>query len=91
MKAAWTLWADKISSLNIRLRVAQASAIKVHVKPISFAALTVVSIHMWLIAPQITRFVTSFSFRRERSSVWKKLFGKFFSTTFSSGKGLILS
>ena len=83
-----TACAGTSSFLNFRSRVAQASEITVQAKPISFAARTVVSMHMWLIAPQMTSFVTSASFSRERSSVWKKLFGKFFSMTVSPAKGL---
>ena len=40
-----------------------------------FAALTVVSIHIWLIAPQITRSVTFSSFSREEAQSGKSCSG----------------
>jgi hypothetical protein len=90
MNTAWTVCAGKISFPNLRLRVVQASAIRVHLNPSYFAALTVVSIHMWLIAPHITRSVISDSLRTESSSVWRKLLGKCFSMIISSARGLTL-
>ena len=54
MKAPCTWAAGITRSPKVRSRVAQASWITVQVNPRSTAARVVASMHMWLMAPQIT-------------------------------------
>ena len=89
MKAPCTWRAGISVSANLRSRVAQASWMTTAEKPWSTAARVLASMHMWLMAPQITNSPTPAAAKRSFKPVSRKLLGKCLLMTVSPCRGAI--